>query len=113
MIFFLQIVEDIETIVDGIEFCRIKVCVFQMTTDILCDVFQFDITAVEALYQIPDIREHPFDALEGRGRCAERTDYSRFFRGEGVVGFIEGTLDLLRVAHGVALLFQFFLLTFR
>ena len=83
-----------------------------MAADILSQVLEFDIGAVDALYELFGCRQHTFDTAEGRERVAQGFHDAGTLGRESVVSGVEGTLDVLGMGHRVALLFEFFLFAF-
>ena len=109
VVFLFEVVQFVQAIRDGIHFHRIKVDALQMAAHFLCNVLQFDIATVYTLHEFcghgVDIADLPqFIECGTQGR-----DDAGLFGPKGIVGFIERPLDILRMAHGVAALFQLFL----
>ena len=109
MVFLLQVVETVQSFVDMVKFCGVEVDVAQQTAHFLCDILQLDIGAVHACGELLCLREHTTDTFHGiQGTTQLRYD-ACFICLQGIVGSIEGALDVLSMGHRVALLFQFFL----
>ena len=83
-----------------------------MAAHLLGDVLEFDVTAVDALLEFCGGRVDLTDLAQFIERGAQGRDDTRLFGRQGVVGFVERTLDVFGVAHRVALLFEFFLFAF-
>ena len=65
VVFLLEVVETVKTVVDGVQFCGVEVDTLQLAADVLREVFQFDIAAVDALHIFRGGRQHPLDAPHG------------------------------------------------
>ena len=110
VVFLLQVIELVESVVDGIQLSRIKVYMFHLTADLLCDILQFYVAAVQSLHEFTGIRQYFLNLSHGREGCPQRLYDTRLLCREGIVGLVESTLDLFRVRHRLTLLFQFLLL---
>ena len=94
MVFLLEVIELVETVVDGIHLCGVEVDALQMAAHLLGDVLEFDVTAVDALLEFCCGRVDLTDLAQFVERGAQGRDDARLFGRQGVVGFVERTLDV-------------------
>ena len=77
MIFLLQRVEVVETVVDTLQLSWVEVHPFQSVADFLADVLQFDETLVGARGQFLCSREDVLDAVQLIDNRAQTVDDAR------------------------------------
>ena len=70
-------------------------------------------TGVQTFSQLCCLGHYLTDATEGIHGCTNTADSTTDVAIQGIVSFVESTLDVLGMLHGLALLLQLFLFTFR
>ena len=118
MVFLLQFVDAVQTGVDTIQFCRVKVRMVQQRAHLFGYVLQFYTALLQPFGQFSRRRHHLADVAQRRLCQPCLADGSRLIMAAALTvqrtaGFEEGRLDVLGVLHRLALLFQFLLLALR
>ena len=108
----LQRVDGVEPAVDLVESCRFEVDAVDVGAYLLSDVLQFDVAAVEPFGSLCYGGIDFLDGCELLAGGLQPFEYASVLIGQRVVGFVEGSLDVLGMSQRLGFLLQRFLLAF-
>ena len=111
VVFLLQLIQTVQPVVDLVQLCRVEIRIFQHAAHLAGDVLQLDMTAVQPLCQLLRLGQHLADAAQRMACRAHLTYRTAGIVIQRVIRLIECSLDVLGMAHRLALLFQLLLFT--
>ena len=109
MIFLLQLVDTVKTIVHGVQLRRVEIHVLQPAAHLGSQVFQLNITTIGALCQFVGSWQHVGDGVQGSRCLFQLAHDASVVALQRLLGLIERGLDVLRMGHRFAALLQFLL----